>query len=283
MPFSPLPPSSPAGRPVNDLPGGAVLIVCGGGARHILGDGDLGLERIILDKGELEPPVANDGIHLEDPQAFALAIDRKDEIGRFVAGKRAVIAFAMLGGGAGAGTVPAIAECAHDAGCSFVSVIGVPYEPDRRYAAFESLSEIAKASDRMFVFDTLTIDRLHPNAKIHHALNMIASTVQMAIRAIASLVDGPFFSTFTKKAYTLAYTTSFYPSEAVARASEASLFEPDPEHGRCVVFVSSRFGTAELESISSTVAEKLGMIPDIVRRDDAEDTKVLTFLPVHGF
>lgn len=266
------------------MPGGAVLIACGGGARHILGDEGLGLEKMILDKGELEPPVANDGIHLDDPLAFALAIDRKNEIGRFVAGKRAVIAFAMLGGGAGAGTMPAVAECAHDAGCSFVSVIGVPYETEsRRYGAFESLSEIAEVSDRMFVFDTLTIGRLHPNAKIHHALNMIASTVQMAIRAIASLVDGPFFSTFTKKAYTLAYTTSFYPSEAVARASEASLFEPDPEHGRCVVFVSSRFGTAELESISSTVAEKLGMIPDIVRRDDAEDTKVLTFLPVHGF
>jgi len=47
--------------------------------------------------------------------------------------------------------------------------------------------------------------------------------------------------------------------------------------------VSSNFGTAELESIMSTVAEKTGIIPDIVRRDDAEDTKVLTFLPVQDF
>ena len=261
----------------------AILLVCGGGARHILGDEDLGAERISMDKGELEPPVMNDGVHLEEGQAFALAFDWREEILGMMAGKRIVISFAMLGGGTGAGMIPMLAECARDAGCSFVSVIGMPFEPDRRYSAFESLSEIRKASDRLFVFDTLSITRLHPNAKMRHALNIMASTVHMTIRSLTAMVDGPFFSTFTKDAYTVAYTTALYPSDAVSRVVEASLFKPDPDRGRFVVMVSSNFGTAELESIMSTVAEKTGIIPDIVRRDDAEDTKVLTFLPVQDF
>ena len=261
----------------------AILLVCGGGARHILGDADLGIDRISMDKGEMEPPAVNDGVHLEEGLAFALAFDQRDEIRRMIAGKRIVMAFAMLGGGTGAGMIPMLAECAHGSGCSFVSVIGMPFEPDRRYSAFESLSEIRKASDRLFVFDTLSITRLHPDAQLRHALNIMASTVHMAIRSLAAMVDGPFFSTFTKDAYTVAYTTALYPSDAVASVAEASLFKPDPERGRFVVMVSSNFGTAELESIRSTVAGKTGIIPDIVRRDDAEDTKVLTFLPVQDF
>ena len=44
--------------------------------------------------------------------------------------------------------------------------------------------------------------------------------------------------------------------------------------------VSSGFGTAQLEQIFHTVVSNTGIIPDIVKRDDREDTKVLVFLPV---
>ena len=44
--------------------------------------------------------------------------------------------------------------------------------------------------------------------------------------------------------------------------------------------MSSGFGTAQLEQIFHTVVSNTGIIPDIVKRDDREDTKVLVFLPV---
>ena len=47
--------------------------------------------------------------------------------------------------------------------------------------------------------------------------------------------------------------------------------------------VSSGFGTAQIESIYNTVVSMTGIIPDIVKREDADDTRVLTFIPVQGF
>ena len=47
--------------------------------------------------------------------------------------------------------------------------------------------------------------------------------------------------------------------------------------------VSSGFGTAQMESIFNTVVSMTGIVPDIVKREDGDDTKVLTFLPVQGF
>ena len=61
------------------------------------------------------------------------------------------------------------------------------------------------------------------------------------------------------------------------------MFPVDPAFGKSVVMVSSGFGTAQMESIFNTVVSMTGIVPDIVKREDGDDTKVLTFLPVQGF
>lgn len=261
--------------------GDSILFVCGGGAKHIVGDDDLGVETASIDLGDMDSVALGSGLyHLDESVAFAKMFDKRDEIAEIITGKRVVIALVMLGGGTGAGSLPVLSECAHEAGCSFVSVIGVPFEAGRREPALESLREISGFSDRMFIFDTMSLTKLYPDLSAHRSFNILASTIHFTIRNLATLVEGPFFSTFTRKVYTVAYTASLYPSDAVSKASEASFFKFDPSFGRSVVMVSSNFGTAELESIRDTVAGKTGIIPDIVRREDAEDTKVLTFLPV---
>lgn len=261
--------------------GDSILFVCGGGAKHIVGDDDLGVETASIDLGDMDSVVLkSEGHHLDESAAFAMMFDKRDEIMNIISGKRVVMAFVMLGGGTGAGSLPVLSECAHDTGCEFVSVIGIPFEAGRREPALESLREIMGFSDRMFLFDTISLTKLYPELTVHRSLNIMASTIHFTIRNLVNLIEGPFFSTFTRKIYTAAYTASLYPSDAVAKASEASFFKFDPSFGRSVVMVSSNFGTAELESIRDTVAGKTGIIPDIVRREDAEDTKVLTFLPV---
>ena len=64
------------------------------------------------------------------------------------------------------------------------------------------------------------------------------------------------------------------------RALGATVFPTDPAYGKAIVTVSSGFGTAQLEQIFNTVVSNTGIIPEIVKRDDKEDTKVLVFLPV---
>ena len=63
---------------------------------------------------------------------------------------------------------------------------------------------------------------------------------------------------------------------------DSTMFETSPDFGKMIVLVSSGFGTAQVESIFYTIVSMTGIVPDIVKREDREDTKVLVFLPVHG-
>ena len=107
-----------------------------------------------------------------------------------------------------------------------------------------------------------------------------AHALGFALRNLAHMIDGPFFSTFAEKIYTFSYVNDLDPAEAVQRALGATVFPTDPAYGKLIVTVSSGFGTAQLEQIFHTVVSNTGIIPDIVKRDDREDTKVLVFLPV---
>ena len=50
--------------------------------------------------------------------------------------------------------------------------------------------------------------------------------------------------------------------------------------GRIVVAVSSKLGAAESDAIYDKVAAMTGVVPDIVRRNDREDTKIVVFFSV---
>ena len=267
---------------------GAILFACGGAAKHVLeqGSGIIGMpvESLDLDGSNTVPLIRGDlpDRHLEQSAAYALAYDSRQEIKSIMTGRRIVFAFAMLGGGTATGVLPILSQCAHDVGCEFVTILGLPFESGRREMSMEYLNEAVSVSDRAFLADTVSLTRLYPDMVMHRAMNMMATSLQFAMNALATLADGPFFSTFTRKVYTIAYTSALYPSDAVARAAEASMFDVDPSYGKSVVMVSSGFGSAQIESIFNTVASMTGIIPDIVKRDDFEDTKVLTFIPVQG-
>ena len=270
--------------------GDVILFACGGAARHILSSTreSPGVPVVFLDShsGSSIPMAdAEIGAHMDQYDAYTLAYDNREEICASMRGMRVVIAFAVLGGGSGTGMLPVVARCAHEEGCAVVTVAGLPmqFESERRRTATQALPEILEASDRMIIMDIETINRLFPDIKAHHVMNRIASSITFSARSMASLMEGPFFSTFTQRIYTVAYTTDISPSSAEGRAVEASMFPVDPSYGKSVVMVSSGFGTAQIESIFSTVVSMTGIIPDIVKREDGDDTKVLTFLPVHGF
>ena len=164
-----------------------------------------------------------------------------------------------------------------------MTVAGLPFEASRRDKGLRMMNEVLEMSDRMFVVDMAAYSRIYPDLVVHRVMNLIASSISFSVRNLAHLMEGPFFSTFYKKVYTVAYTTDMSPSNAVARAADASAFEVDPAYGKSIIMVSSGFGTAQIESIYNTVVSMTGIIPDIVKREDADDTRVLTFIPVQGF
>ena len=268
--------------------GDVILFVCGGAARHIISrvSESPGVPMVLLDSnGDSSIPLRGEDvpdIYLDEYESYALAVENRDEIRARLRGMRVALIFSVLGGWSSSGILPVIAECARLEGCSVVSIAGLPFEPTRRDKGLAMMNEVLGLSDRMFVIDVAAYSKIYPDYKVHRTLNLVATAVSFSVKNLSAVMEGPFFSTFPKKIYTFAYTNDLDPSKAVTRAMDSTMFETSPDFGKMIVLVSSGFGTAQVESIFYTIVNMTGIVPDIVKRDDREDTKVLVFLPVHG-
>lgn len=271
--------------------GDVILFACGGAAGHIFTEANESpdVPTVFLNVNSSSTIQLTDadvpGARADPFLASSLLSDNREAICAKLHGMRVAVVFAVLGGGSGTGMMPEVAQYAREEGCHVVSFVGIPmeFERERRERAKEALADVLGISDRMFILDMEYINRIYPDVKFHHILNKLANTISFSVRSMAHLMEGPFFSTFSKKLYTLAYTTGLSPSEAVSRAEDASAFDVDPTYGKSVVMVSSRFGTAEREATFDAIVGLTGIVPDIVTRDDAEDTRIITFLPVQGY
>ena len=270
--------------------GDVTLFVCGGGARAVLSDAteapDIPTVFMNTNRSSTISMVPEDmpGAFGDQFLAYSLALDNSDAIRDRLQGVRVAIIFSILGGGSGIGIPLGVSEIAHEMGCKVVSVVGIPmgFERERREKAMGVLPQVLDYSDRVFILDMESINRIYPDVKFVHILRMASRSIVFAVNNLAHAMEGPFFSTFSKKIYTFAYTNDLDPSKAVTRAMDSTMFETSPDFGKMIVLVSSGFGTAQVESIFYTIVNMTGIVPDIVKRDDREDTKVLVFLPVHG-
>lgn len=253
----------------------AVLFACGGAACRIIAS--TGFDRIPTYR--INPREAATG----NPD-FRTPMSRGEEyaIKNTLAGVRVAFVYAMLGGESGSAMLPHVVECARQSGCRVIAVAGLPHplERERRERAIETLDSIRGIADRIFLMDMGMFEKINGGVKIDSSLRVIGHTISLSMDNLAAIVDGPFFSTFPEPAYTFSYVNDIDPAEAVQRALGATVFHTDPAYGKLIVTVSSGFGTAQIEQIFHTVVSNTGIIPDIVKRDDREDTKVLVFLPV---
>jgi hypothetical protein len=214
--------------------------------------------------------------------AFSIAFENMDAIKEAFKGYRSAIVFSMLGGGTGTGMVPVILDCAKECGCRTISVIGLPmsFESERRGRAQKVLGKISDSSDRMYLLDGDAIIRMCPDAKAPSILKMISHSIIFTVKCIADMLSGPFYSTFFDKIYTFAYVSELNPIIAIEKAVDSSIPAVVDPVGRIVVAVSSKLGEAESDAIYDKVAAMTGVVPDIVRRNDREDTKIVVFFSV---
>lgn len=260
-----------------------VFIVCGGGAMRIIeGSGDrFHINPICLN---IEGEFLKTRRELIDMPQLGVdyALEHVSEINNYVAGARIVVVFSLMGGSAGTGMLPVVLESAKAQGCKTVSIIGIPmqFESERRNRALSTMSEVLEFSDRVFIMDIDTISRLNGMIKFRNLLDLEARTIAFMFNNLVDKMDGPFFSTFPAKVYTFSYITEIDPVEAVNRSIDASMFETDPAWGKMIVMVGSDCGSAEADIMFETIVSISGIIPDIVKRSDRDDAKVLVFLPV---
>ncbi len=265
-----------------------LIVACGGAGCRIFAESEPVLEYPVL----LINSNGSSGIPLAPPDmqgcrgdvelAFSIAFENMGSIKEALRGYRSAVVFSMLGGGTGTGMVPVILDCAKECGCRTISVIGLPmsFESDRRSRAQKVLSRVSDSSDRMYLLDGDAILRMCPDAKAPSIFKMVSHSIIFTVKCIADMLSGPFYSTFFDKIYTFAYVSELNPITAIEKAVDSSVPAVVDPVGRIVVAVSSELGAAESDAIYDKVAAMTGVVPDIVRRNDREDTKIVVFFSV---
>ena len=263
-----------------------VFIVCGGGAKAMFHDAEANFSiPAIIINSDSSSEIPMDGItpdvRLDQYTAYNIASSHSTDIKELLAGYRVAVIFGVLGGATATGMIPAIIECARTCGCRVVSVVGVPmvFEEDRRARALAALPSVSAISDRMFIMDVEAMNRLN-DVKIRNALKVNSRIVAFMVDNLFRMLNGPFFSTFSQPVYTFAYVSDMDPAVATERAMETTVFETDAAEGKLIVLIGNGYGPADTDRIRDAVTSQSGILPEILPRDDAEDSKVLVFASV---
>ena len=260
--------------------GDAALFACGGGASRVVRENPLpSMPVVVLNP---EPPAAGAGEGF-DELAHAVARAAADAAWDSFASCRIAFVYAILGGDMGAVLMSEATRRAREAGCRVVAVAGIPWEnADRRERAMALLPKVMGESDRTLVSDGLAVVRLldGEGLSLDDVLRAHGAVMSAALDSLAQIAEGPFFSTLPERAYTYSYVTDPDPVRAVERAMGATAFPTDPSYGKMAVTVSSSFGLARVEEITEAVASRTGIIPEVFKRGDSDDGKVLVFLPL---
>jgi cell division protein FtsZ len=109
---------------------------------------------------------------------------------------------------------------------------------------------------------------------------MADEMMKEAIVRIYDMLEGPFFSTLSEKVYTIAYRSSNDPVAAALSAMDEYLFDADPKYGKIIATSDSRIGSADAETISGTIGNMTGIIPEVVSGGEGEVHGMLLFIPI---
>ena len=224
-----------------------------------------------------------EGCRGDQDLGWALAHDYKKEICEAVSGYSNIIATAGLGGGTGSGTIPVIEECARASGARMISILSIPmhFEMQRRETAMRQMKKMIQISDRTILFDIGKMpSRGGGPLPISKAISLADEMMREAIVRTYSMLEGPFFSTLSEKVYTIAYRSSNDPVSAAVSAMDEYLFDADPRYGKIIVTSGSKIGRADSESISETIGNMNGIVPEIVSGREEGDHGILLFIPI---
>ena len=249
-----------------------LLVVCGGGAYNVVKESMdlLRSELLVLTKEESAVP-------LDDLPSIKERMD----------GKRIIIPFCTLGGEIGTELVSDVIRCARECGCKVVSILGMPMEieADRREKASKSLPELVSMSDVSMVYDmTRTMDVYDDlrNRKLFDFMKMTNRIIMNSIGSIMEVMDGPFFTVFPERMYAFSSTNDVLPENAIDKAWGTMLFDNETEKGSCIIMVGAGTASAEIDGIRDHFVREYGIMPEVLRRSDTEDSKVIVFKAVNS-
>jgi cell division GTPase FtsZ len=218
-----------------------------------------------------------------------IALDDTEAIRKSMRNYRVVIPFLIMGGEVGTAIIRSVISSAREEECKVVSVLGIPFEmeQDRRKRALDNLSDVVALSDCSLVFDMQIALKnsmeVYKDRNFDFFLKIIDRMIMMSIDSVISCLEGPFFSVFKEKLYSFSSTNDVLPRNAAQTAMRTLLFDDSTFKDSCILTVSSHLSTAEIDDLRDFIAREFGILPDIIRRTDSDDTKIMVFKAVGSF
>lgn len=254
--------------------GDVLLVACGGGANSTVSNAEdlWSIPMVVISK-----------------TGGTIAAGDTEALRKSMRNYRVVIPFLIMGGEVGTGIVRDVITCARNEDCKVVSVLGIPpmMEADRRERALSNLSDVVALSDCSLVFDMQKAIELfleaYKDRKYDYFFRKIDRMIMMSIDSIVSMLDGPFFTIFSEKMYAFASYNDVLALNAVKKAWDSMLFDNNTTKGSCIIMVSSHLTTSEIEGIRNDVVMEYGIMPEILRSTDPDDTRVIVFKAVNSF
>ena len=271
-----------------DMEDDVAVIVCGGAAKNAFG---------IINSEDRNPWDLYDISEKEFGHHFdvlsnsfsTIPIDDNEKIMEALDDKRICLTFTILGGELGTDVVKDVIRCAREKGCKVVSVFGIPmdFEKERRERAFSNLHSVVALSDCTLVADmqkSFEVNLEYNKDKQWTTfLRNSDSIMRNSIKAIVDFMQGPFFSVFVENLYSFVPSYDVLPVNAVMRSWDQMMFDNGRATDRSVIMLGSNVKSAEIEDIRSRVAMMCGTLPEIVIREDSDDSKVMIFRAVRSF
>lgn len=255
-----------------------VVFACGGGAYRVLAESPIGLDVPVFNMKSMPADTEDIGTTM----VFREGDDPVGNIDSILRDTRLVFVFSMLGGMAATELPKVIMECARSCGCRVVQILGLPmrFEKDHRARAEEAMRELAGLSDATFLVDMESLMAFDDDNSFRVVLEYHAYALTFATRTLTAYARGPFFSTFPHKVYTIAFASGMSPEHVVSRAMKSMMFPTELDNGMMVMMVGKGTDPSRIEGLRDSVISVAGILPDIIRRSDDEDSKVLIFVPV---
>lgn len=265
------------------------VVGCGGGGSRMASavPDDPGIMKVIVNVGSSEASISmgpsGEKSCLGDPiLGWALTSENVSKIRGTLAECSAAIMVAGLGGGTGSGAISVITECARSLKMRAVSVVVLPFpfEQERRARAVAQLGDVIKGSDRTVVVDLGLLGNLSgEDSAFKDTLDISDRVIGEAVASIAQMTHGPFESLFTAKSYTLAYSSSVDPVQAVSSAVKSPLCHTDPAGGKIIVSANREFFSGDGDAIRTAICDRTGIMPEVVANNGA-CSGMLLFIPM---
>lgn len=254
-----------------------MVVACGGAAANIVDD--------YLENFDPDHLMFDDVALISRGKATATW----QEVVKKVKGYRVVVPFAVLGGETGTDMIKDVIMLARDNRCKVVSVFGIPmaFEEIRRDRALKNLSGLVALSDVSLVLDMQKFVDLNlginQNRDWVQFLKMSDRMVMFAVMSLVRYMDGPFFTTFTNSLYAFVIHNEMFPVDAAMKGWESLWFDRNPQLDDAVIMVGASTSSAEMDDIRDNIVRKYGTLPQIVKRSDPDDSKVIVLKAVRSF